>query len=53
MTRPAREALTTTLTATAAGVAAGALVWAAWLTIQLHHVIRAMAVLAEALASTS
>ena len=53
MIRPAHEALATTLAAAAAGVAAGAFVWAAWLTIQLHHVIRAMAVLAEALASTS
>lgn len=47
--RPAREALATTLTAAAAGVAAGALVWAAWLTVQLAHLIRALTLLAEAL----
>lgn len=51
MTRPAREALTVTLSAAAAGVAAGASVWAVWIAVQLHHLIRALTILAEALAS--
>lgn len=53
MTRPAREALTVTLTAATVGVMVGALVWAVWITVQLTHLIRALAVLAEALTSQS
>lgn len=51
MTRPAREALTVTLTAAAAGVAVGASVWAVYVTVQLHHLIRALTLLAEAIAN--
>ena len=51
MTRPAREALTVTLTATAAGVVVGASVWAVYITVQLTRLICALTILAEALAS--
>lgn len=53
MTHPARQALTTTLTAAAAGVAVGASVWAVYITLQLTRLIRALTTLVEALASQS
>ena len=53
MTRPAREALAVTLTATAAGAAVGVCVWAVYVTVQLTRLIRALTILAEALASQS
>lgn len=51
MPHPAREALTTTLTAAAAGVMVGVCVWAVWITVQLTRLTRALTTLAEALAS--
>lgn len=49
MPRPAREALTVTLSAAAAGAAVGASVWAVYVTVQLTRLIRALTLLAEAL----
>lgn len=53
MPRPAREAITVTLSAAAAGVMVGICVWAVWITVQLTRLIRALTILAEALASQS
>lgn len=51
MPRPAREALTVTLSAAAAGAAVGACAWGVIITVQLTRLIRALTILAEALAS--
>ena len=51
MTHPARQALTVTLTAAAAGVMVGACVWIVYIAVQLTHLIRTLTTLAEALAS--
>ncbi len=53
MPHPAREALTVTLSAAAAGVVVGACAWAVWITVQLTRLIRALTALAEALALQS
>ena len=48
---PAREALTVTLAALACGVAAGALAWCVYVSIQLTRLLHALTILTEAIAN--